>query len=147
MRLICQICLNCVATIAAFQLPGSFVQYVPLVRTRRPARRWVHHSALWSAQFTPGSSPWPAIPHWTGAACPLARRHLRRTSVQVWTHPDVALVPHDKCGIGQDVSILAERKGMVPTWYPEWGALCPGWGAVHEPWYGFKKRVSPMTKL
>jgi hypothetical protein len=73
--------------------------------------------------------------------------HLRRTSVQVWTHPDVALVPHDKCGIGQDVSILAERKGMVPTWYPEWGALCPGWGAVHEPWYGFKKRVSPMTKL
>jgi hypothetical protein len=31
---------------------------------------------------------------------------LRRTTVQVWTHPEA---------LGQDVSTLAERRGMVST--------------------------------
>jgi hypothetical protein len=46
--------------------------------------------------------------------------------VQEWACPEAALAPHYKCGMGQDVSILAEQKGAVST-------LCPEWGTLHEP--------------
>jgi hypothetical protein len=42
---------------------------------------------------------------------------MRRTPVQVWTHPEV---------LCQDVSILAEQGRIVST-------LCPGWSTLHEP--------------